>query len=83
MQTRQMKAGLVLGAVFLMISGRWAAAAEGAPAAPPARRPSAVEGSTPPVERLPGPPPVPLELILVVAAGLERDGASLVLTGRF
>jgi hypothetical protein len=55
MQTRQKKAGLVLGAVFLMIPGRWAAAAEGAPAAPPAVPPQAVEGSTPPVQSLPAP----------------------------
>jgi hypothetical protein len=47
-----MKAGLVLGAVFLMIPGRWAAAAEALPAQPP---PAGVEGSTPTVERLPGP----------------------------
>jgi hypothetical protein len=50
MQTRQKGAGLVFGTVFLMIPGRWAAAAEGAQAAPPA----AVEGSTPPVN-LPAP----------------------------
>jgi hypothetical protein len=47
-----MKAGLLLGAVFLMISSRWAVAAETAPTAVPA---SAVEGSTPGVQRSPGP----------------------------
>jgi hypothetical protein len=58
MQTRQKKAGLVLGVVFLMIPARWAAAAEGAAVAAAA---VPVEGSTPAVDderpaSNPGPP---------------------------
>ena len=56
-----MKAGLVLGVAFLMISVRWAAAAEGAPAAVP---PAAVEGSTAGVQPLPGPRSAPPRLTI-------------------
>jgi hypothetical protein len=45
MKTRKKQAGLALGAVLLMIPGRWAAAAEPAP----------VQDSTAPVHPLPGP----------------------------
>src|SRR5450432_3482128 len=44
MNKRRDKAGLVLGAVFLMIPARWASAAEALPAAP---APATVEASTP------------------------------------
>jgi hypothetical protein len=48
MQTRRMKAGLVLGAVFLMIPGRWAAAAQ-------ATGPRPVDASTLFVQASPAP----------------------------
>jgi hypothetical protein len=66
MQTRRKKAGLVLGAVFLLIPGRWAAAAEEPPAAPYA---PPVEGSTPPVQSLPPPAPVWAPELLARAEG--------------
>jgi hypothetical protein len=52
MRTKGAKVGTVFGAVCLMISGRWAEAAEAGPAPV---TPSVVEGSTPPVERLAAP----------------------------
>jgi hypothetical protein len=52
MRTTGAKVGWVFGAVFLMISGRWAEAAEAGPV--PATTP-VVEGSTSSVERLPAP----------------------------
>jgi hypothetical protein len=46
MQTRRNKAGLLLGATFLMIPSRWAAAAWPAPAAPPSAPAANGQGGT-------------------------------------
>jgi hypothetical protein len=74
-----MKAGLVLGAIFLVIPARWAAAAE---VAQPYEPPPPVEPSTPPVEHLPPPgseiirpqepPPVSQELPPVPAPDFRK-----------
>jgi hypothetical protein len=60
-----MKAGLMLGAFFLMIPSRWAAAGESAPVAVPA---PGVEASTPGVQRLPAPRPTAADLLTIRGA---------------